>query len=468
VPEGLDNLLERLNVALPVRLRHIPDRLRDTAFQLDLRVAISGGIPRDLIRLALGQLTRETFTEQVRDFDIVVEGASTVEGGAAIPFAYELVRRLPGKLTLNPAFQTASIATDDGVRIDLTTARTEEYPSPGVLPVVEHSGVSIEYDLPRRDFTMNATALELAPAIGRLVDPLGGAGDIADKLIRVIHGNSFIDDPTRLLRALRYSLRLDYNIEAATREMLQSAIDDDVLDYLSPERVRYEVECICSEPRWVEMWSIMDLTRITDALSAALGGMGRFWKLEDAGALDIALNNQTPLLAQDSIPRWLVRLAWLLRSISDEHLETVTTRLGLFPRQVQLIQTAREVLRTCARPLADELAPSQITQLLEGWPRAAVALALFTFNAEGDSARLSRRHMLRYLDSYSLVRSELTGRDLMAMGAPAGPELRKLRDTLRYLRLDGTIADVETETEFARGLIAELPVEQEPTGGAGS
>jgi len=200
---------------------------------------------------------------QARDFDVVVAGRGDPRlGGAAIPFAYELARRLPGKLTINAAFHTATLVTDDPVRIDLTTARTETYPRPGQLPEVDVSGVDIATDLLRRDFAANAIALDIADDYGQLIDPAGGLGDIAARQIRVLHGASFSDDPTRLLRAVRYSVRLGYDLEPVTRAQFSQAVDDGVLDHVSPERIRNELEWIGGEERWAQMWAVLDIAGV--------------------------------------------------------------------------------------------------------------------------------------------------------------------------------------------------------------
>jgi tRNA nucleotidyltransferase (CCA-adding enzyme) len=465
VAPAFDKLWERLHAALPVGLRHVPERARDVAAQLDLRVGLAGGIPRDLVRLALGQTTRDEFDAGRRDFDFVVEGPAGPRGGAGISFAYELVRRLPGKLTVNAAFHTASIELDEGIVLDIATARREDYASPGQLPQVDVGGVALEADLPRRDFSLNALALELHPDCGLLLDPLGGVGDIRDKLVRILHSGSFSDDPTRLLRALRYSLRLNYNLEAATRSVFQAAIDDDVLDCLSPERVRYELECIGREARWVEIWGVMDLTRITDGLAAPLGGISRRWDMEGAAALDIALGNQAALVAREGAEPWVLRLGWLLRTLPDEQFEPVATRLGLYPRQAQLLLTARKLLRDTARRLAVPLSASRVVRVLEAWPAPAVLAALFTHAANEPGPMEARRQMLRYLDEYSLVRCELDGTDLMELGCPPGPAVGEVLRQLRYLRLDGVIRDEAGERRMAQKLIRRLSGGSGDTGG---
>ena len=228
---------------MPVATRHVIHRLRDVGRQTDMRTALVGGVPRELLRVQHDQLPAERLFEDVRDFDVVVEGDALI-------YVKELHRRLPGRIVENAPFRTATLTLDDGVILDIASARTEEYEAPGALPTVSTAGTSLSQDMARRDFTVNAMALDLSDTPGELIDPTGGAGDVADKQIRVLHPRSFIDDPTRLARALRYSIRLEYDLEPATRSLYIAAVEEAVTDHLTPERIRYELECIAREERW--------------------------------------------------------------------------------------------------------------------------------------------------------------------------------------------------------------------------
>jgi tRNA nucleotidyltransferase (CCA-adding enzyme) len=447
------NLHELLDTAFPVALRHIAYRVRDAAQALGLRAALVGGVPRDLLRIDLGQLQRDMFATCVRDFDIVVEGPGDTRGGPAVRLAYELARRLPGKLTINEAFHTATLETFDPVRIDLASARTETYPAPGSLPVVDVSQISIEDDLVRRDFSVNALAIEAGESFGQLIDTVGGAGDLRAKEIRVLHSVSFHDDPTRLLRALRYSMRLGYDLEPATRMLYQAAVDDGVLDYLTPERVRYELECIAREDHWQQLWAVMDVSGLTRSLSPALHGVSAYWELEDATGLDIALRNQATLLAAEDVPPWLARTAWVLSSVPPAHLFLAGQRIGLGKRDLLAVRTALEVLHRSVRQLSQGPRPSQVVQELEHYPRRGVVLALFIFQPRTEEGIAARKQLRVYIEEYSTTKGWLSGHDLLALGLPPGRALGRVQQQLRYLRLDGVITNEQAEREAALGLI---------------
>jgi tRNA nucleotidyltransferase (CCA-adding enzyme) len=449
----LSELPEVLDAALPVALRHITYRIRDAAQALDLRAALVGGIPRELARIKLGQLPREQFASTVRDFDVVVEGPVDSRGGPGVRLAYELTRRLPGKLVINEAFHTATLETADPARIDLTSARTEAYPLPGGLPVVDISLVNIETDLSRRDFAVNALAIDLT-ASGRLIDTTGGVGDLREKSIRVLHSASFQNDPTRLLRALRYSMRLGYDLEPATRVLFQSAIDDGVLDVLSPERVRNELECIAGEEHWQQLWAVMDITGITRSLHPALHGISALWELEDGTGLDISIRNQSGLLTAEDLAPWLVRTAWVLHSVPASALFSVGQRIGLHKHDLLACRSALEILHTSVPQLSLAVSPSQVVQELEHYPRRGIALALFIFQPRTESGVAARKHLKAYLEDFSFRQSFLSGHELLALGLQPGKTLGRIQTQLRYLRLDGVIKDEQAERELAKQLIA--------------
>lgn len=188
-----------------------------------------GGMVRDLL------LGRETF-----DLDIVVEG----EG---IRFARNLAGRLGARVKGYERFGTATITLPTGARVDVATARTEVYDAPAALPRVTPG--SIRDDLFRRDFTINAMALSLAPGeFGRLLDEFGGVRDIRDRRIRVLHERSFVDDPTRIFRAVRFETRLGFRIAAADERRIREALSLSLLGKLEEYRIAAELRLILREP----------------------------------------------------------------------------------------------------------------------------------------------------------------------------------------------------------------------------
>ncbi|HVQ54139.1 MAG TPA: polya polymerase, partial [Thermoanaerobaculia bacterium] len=176
----------------------------------------------------------------VRDVDLVVEG-----GG--IEFARELSARLEAAVREHGRFGTATLTLGTGEKIDVASTRRETYAHPGALPEVT-AGASIEEDLARRDFTINAMALGLWPP-RRRIDPFGGRQDLARGIVRALHARSFLDDPTRGFRAVRYANRLGFRIHPATRREIAAAPALRALGRVSGDRLRREIRLIFEEPR---------------------------------------------------------------------------------------------------------------------------------------------------------------------------------------------------------------------------
>lgn len=444
-----ESLASQLEAALPVSLRHIVHHLNNICEALEVRTALVGGLPRDLLRIRHKQLERDAFASEIRDFDVSVEGD-------AIAFAYESARRLPGKLVINKAFHTATLYTDDPVKLDFATARRENYSAPGMLPEVDVSGVTLEEDLLRRDFTLGAVAIELGAAEGRLLDVSGGAADIRDRRVRVLHEKSFLDDPTRLFRALRYSMRLDYRIEESTQQQMIAAVMENVVDFLSPERVRYEIECIGSEDCWGETWQAIDYVRLSDCVHPAMARLNKGWQASDARALDIAIRHHSAFLLQEDVPPWLIRTAWTFGVVSTEALEAVCHRCGMFGRHAHWLVQARQVMRASADSLLASLPPSLASSVLEKFPRQGVIVAAFTMQPHSQEEVALRGTLLRYLTDWSQVRSALSGEVLKELGVPQGPLLGEIRSRLRYLRIDGVVQDDAQELEAARRIAKDM------------
>jgi len=203
------------------------------------RAYIVGGFVRDLL---LG--------EKNLDVDIVVEPDG-------IEFAKILAEELKGRLVTHKRFGTATIFTKRYKRIDIATARTECYERPGALPSVKSS--SMKNDLSRRDFTINAVAASLNPgSFGALIDFYGGRRDIKKGVVRVLHDESFIDDPTRIFRAVRFEQRFDFKIEKRTLKLIRDAVNLKMLERIEKYRIRNEMLLILKEKEPIKTLSRLD------------------------------------------------------------------------------------------------------------------------------------------------------------------------------------------------------------------
>jgi tRNA nucleotidyltransferase (CCA-adding enzyme) len=370
-----------------------------------------GGAVRDLL------LGRRTV-----DLDLAVEGDARA-------VARELAQRLGGEGVEHERFGTATVRAD-GIAVDLAATRRETYPEPGALPEVQPAGLA--EDLGRRDFTINAMALDLnGEHLGRLEDPHGGQGDLDAGVIRVLHGESFVDDPTRLLRALRYEARFGFRMDDQTERLAREAAAGVGFSTVSGARVRDE---------------LLDLLREPEAPSA----VARLHELGLDRALDPALEADPELVAstllacaETEADRGLAALAAIVSS-APEDLRDWVEDLHIGRQAADAVMRAAAKGPQLAETLENELAPSALHAVLSCEPPEALALALAR-GAPGD-------RVLRYLADLRGVRLEITGDDLIAAGVPESPELGwALAETLRR-KLDGDVSGRDEELELAVAL----------------
>ena len=397
------------------------------------RIAVLPGMDRLLPALAglpsvylVGGAVRDLIVGQDSvDLDLAVEG----DGVSA---ARELARRLDGEAAVHERFGTATVRAGE-LAVDLATARRESYPRPGVLPEVQPA--SIEEDLARRDFTVNAMAVALSePGRGELRDPLGGFADLAVARIRVLHDRSFIDDPTRVLRAVRYGARLGFGLEHDTERLLREAAAADALSTISGPRVRDELMDLLREP-------------------AAPVAVGRMRDLGVAAALHPRLRADPELVAsallgagETGADPGLTALAALV-SADPKALEPFVSGLGLSATDRDAVLRAANSAPALPAALRDGPRPSELYAMLTGEPPETLALAL----GLGAPAGVVRRFIASLRDT----RLEISGQDLVDSGlAPSEAIGRALEETLRR-KLDGEVAgheeELRTALELARG-----------------
>ncbi|MDZ4838064.1 MAG: CBS domain-containing protein [Candidatus Melainabacteria bacterium] len=381
-----------------------------------------GGSVRDLI------LARANF-----DLDFVVEGS-------AIQLAEALEREYPSRLEVvakHERFQTATLSfyADRKREVDLSTARTEYYEYPAALPTVEPS--KLEQDLFRRDFTINALAVCLNPGrYGEMIDHFEGLVDLRKKIIRILHPFSFIEDPTRLVRAARFAARLGFHLENKTKERAKKAMAMGIFDELGGVRLRDELRMILESP---------SRTVALDLL-AELGGCLRFLdtELEYSLRTKHVIRRAERLLERYKVDEnWIVYLGLLVATAPGHKLDADLDRLALSNDQkvkiiggINLSKQAMEEFEGASR--------SKIFKTLKGQPNQSLAIAA-CLAAAGTNVR---RMIKLYLEELADVSVRLNGRDLVDMGIAEGPQIGKVLDDLLYARLDGTIKSESEERQF--------------------
>jgi tRNA nucleotidyltransferase (CCA-adding enzyme) len=425
------------------------------AAALRMPIYFVGGLVRDLL-LGKGP----------SDLDIVVEGD-------AIGLVTELSRRFGGEVHSHDRFGTAKWSLtratyrailgavesqpDAGeaageqpplpgpAQIDFVSARKEFYRRPTALPDVEPG--SIKLDLHRRDFTINTLAIRLdGDYLGQLLDFYGGRRDLRRGLIRVLHSLSFIDDPTRILRAVRLEQRLGFQIEAATAELIAAALP--LLDRVSGERIRNELELSLSEADPVRVMQRLD----------ALGVLAQFhpqlcWRPETA-----AVYERIPPMAGDplwgeayrSSPAVFFYFAAWLAPFAPPIPELVAARLRV--RKATMTDLlALASLRTALAALPDDAPPSRIAGVLAApAPRTLLTLRLL------DADERTNEWLERFMGEWRAVRPATTGDDLRRAGLAPGPIYTRILDRLLAARLDGEVTDAAGERVLLDELLAQI------------
>ncbi len=377
-----------------------------TASRLGTRAFLVGGPVRDFLLARPGP-----------DVDIAVESEPRALGS-------EIASRLHGRFVFHRRFLSGTITLPDSSHIDINQTRTETYSRPAVLPRIQPA--RINKDLARRDFTVNAMALEIsAGAFGRLLDPGSGQADLSRRIIRILHPRSFVDDPTRIFRAIRFAIRLGFEIEPATLDLMRQSIAKGIPSLLTPERILYELQLICAEPLVLPIAEALARERLLQTCFNA-----RLPKELMPGLQRLDSSKAAPHLLY----------VCLLSNLP------LTDRYPLTKTERESVRTIRQFGRTRSR-LARARRPSTVYRLLNPLPELALRVL-----ARLESPAVSRAIAL-YLDRLASATTAVDGRKLRTLGLTPGPDFRRVLEKLLYARLDGRVASTEQELAFARRLI---------------
>lgn len=442
-----DEMVAKLQQALPrPRLRFL-EAIAQRAADFEVSAYIVGGFVRDLVLDIPSQ-----------DFDIVIEGD-------AITFAKDLAKSLGGRVVSHSRFGTAKwIISEEKEAIakaifgsepldlailpehlDLISARTEFYEKPAALPTVERS--SIKMDLHRRDFTINTLALQLdGQHFGMLYDFWGGMEDIHDGKIRVLHALSFVDDATRMLRAVRFAQRFGFRIESRTLSLLQTNLP--LLNEISGARILHEFNLILQEPEAVGMLHSLHQLGILQAIHPDLP-----WDSTISQRLARALSqldsvaNGTHKSTELSERQTLAYCLWL-ESLTEEALAKVNERIVFPARLMRLIEQTRQIRQILPSLIGAK--PSQIVEALQHVQPEAIDIIR---KSSQDEAEI--RVLDNYLSHYQHISQHSKGEDLRALGLEPSPRFETILKQLKRAWLDGEIHSLEEEKALLKRLIEE-------------
>ncbi len=414
---------------LPVKIRDLIGKISYLADNTGYRVYAVGGFVRDLM-LGVENL----------DIDLVVEG----DGPS---FARKLAEFLCGSVRIHEKFGTAIVFAPGNVKVDVVTARTEYYEYPAALPTIEES--SLKHDLYRRDFSINAMAINLcSSAFGDVIDFFGGRKDLDEGVIRVLYNLSFIEDPTRILRAVRFEQRYGFKIESQTLELARNAIKTKMLSKVSADRIREELKHILGEASPQKSIIRMDELGIWQYLlpEALIDNQ----TVEVLNKIPEAIETVQKWKFGD-INKWIIYLAILVRA-DEQNISSVIERLKLTKEESRVLEeiltrsyTAVDVL---SRP--DSVKMSEIASVLRFMPPEGYVYVMVTTDKEFVTDRLKK-----YMTAAWNNKLHISGEDIKTLGFKPGPLYKKSMDAVWDAKLDGTVNTREEELDFIKRFIQE-------------
>lgn len=406
---------------MPARPLHLLRRIGRLADERGVSIYLVGGVVRDLL------LKRENW-----DLDLTVEGDG-------IAFARLVADRYGAGLAVFERFATARLAFPDGLKMDIATTRQESYAQPALLPMVQPA--SIEEDLSRRDFTINAMAVQLNPRqFGRLLDPCEGQRDLQARTIRVLHVGSFQDDPTRIFRAIRFEQRLGFRLERTTVRLLAQAASRNLIQRLSGPRLQNEILLLFAERNPVRAIARLEQLKLLRFLHRRLSYTKNVKQV--VAAVPKALAWWARRFPDSALDRPIVYLMALSSESSPAVVAWIIRRLALSREQAKNVGMVGRRLDRALKRLTDKgiVRRSQIFHLLEDFSSEALVLLLAKQQRAQHGARLNmlKRQLAAYVKN-KVVKTVLTGRDLQAMGLQPGPQYKTVLGKLLDARIDGII-----------------------------
>jgi len=391
-----------------------------------------GGVVRDLL------LKRENW-----DLDLTVEGNG-------IAFAQLVADRYGTGLARFERFATSRLVFQDGLKMDIATTRRESYAQPAVLPTVQPA--SIEEDLSRRDFTINAIAIQLnSGQFGCVLDPFRGQRDLRARTIRVLHAGSFQDDPTRIFRAIRFEQRFGFRLERTTVRLLAQAASTNLIQQLSGPRLQNEILLLFAEHdpvRAIGRLGQLKLFRFLHRLLCYTKNVKRV-----VTAVPKALAWWVRRFPDSVIQRPAVYLMALSSESSAVVVAAMIRRLALSREQAKNVSAGGRRVDRVLNRLTNKgtTRPSQVHRLLTELSDEALVLLLAKQVSAQHGVRLSllKRHLVTYVKNRE-IRTVLTGQDLQAMGLQPGPQYKIILGQLLDARIDGMVTTEADERAFVR------------------
>jgi tRNA nucleotidyltransferase (CCA-adding enzyme) len=423
--------VEKLN-NLPNKSLRLLKQIGKLAHEDNYKAFIVGGVVRDIF------LRRENL-----DFDIIIEGDG-------IAFAKKLSKKLKAQLIQHERFYTSRLTIANGLKIDIATARSESYEYPGALPRVIPG--KIEDDLARRDFSINAMAIDLGPGnFGRLIDFFNGLEDLKNKKVRVLHDLSFVDDPTRILRAIRFEQRFKFRIESHTYDLIKKALRNKVFNTVKSPRIWQELVLILKENKpkryIVRLSEVCGLSFIHPKLKLDRD------KIKLLGLAERAINYyKRSYPHREPLDAWLMYFMVLVERLKLSEIKKIIEKFNLRKQERKKIYAYRNLDKNLFNFLDKKnLRPSQIYIVLEQLNPEALILLRMKLRS-----KIAKKRIDNFLKIYSEVKLSINGHDINELGVSLDNHFKNILDKVFYKKLDGELKSKQDELEYAKELVDRL------------
>ena len=429
------NITHFLTERLPNSVIDTLKKVGHIAEKLNFQAYVVGGFVRDLFLYRANE-----------DIDIVIEGDG-------IAFAKAYASAVGARLHTHRKFGTAVVIFSDGHKIDVASARMEYYRSPAALPDVEMS--TIKLDLFRRDFTINTLAINLNPKnFGRLIDFFSAQKDIKDKAIRVLHNLSFVEDPTRVFRAIRFEQRFGFSIGKLTASLIQNAVKMEFFKRLSGRRVFSELRLILEEENPTPAINRMNDFNLLQFIHTEIIADKSLITLFNS--VKNVLSWHDLLFVEEPYQRWAVYFMALVRNFDVSTSIQIGERLELSPRQLRLICMDRIQSQKLLTKLEYKI-PECNSELFRCLHDYSTELILFMMAATNKTK--VKKAISLYYNNLRKVKPVISGLDLIEMGLKPGIRFKQIIETIQDAKLNGLVHSKEEELRLTRNIIDSLPPE---------
>lgn len=399
------NLQKQMKAQLSKNTLNALELCSQTALEQNCKIYLIGGVVRDLI-----------LNKQIVDIDVTVEGN-------AIDFCHKLAQNQYCKiLQVQNDLKTAKASFDNEVEIDFASTRQEFYPRRGHLPVVAKIGCTLEEDVYRRDFTINSLALSLnKDNFGDVIDYVGGVSDIKNKTLRILHDNSFNEDPSRILRGLKFAARFDFHRDAHTKELQDKYLKTQLHEDISWTRIKSELKQSfeLNNPRVYDMFIVNDTYKLVYGERTEIKGL----------EIKTLVDKYSPEFV------WLVYLGTVLKNAKIIDCLCLT-------RAEKKIFSDRDILLNSNLSMLNSN-----YDIYKFFEKRSIEAILIYYLLTG------RKEALIYLENLSLIRVELNGEELKALGITEGKQIGGMLDEILKKKLAGTIATKADEISFVKSKI---------------